>query len=140
LFVKDYVLEPFPIAGGAVEANRNLDIGLNPAWRDAIVHFSIIPRNQQLLTTVAEVQKLYANVYVDVALLDPLSVNSAAYVNEGSYLETMWQNTYWGTNYPRLLEVKHRYDPNNTLWCFPCIESEVFELGPDQKLYYANRS
>lgn len=38
---------------------------------------------------------------------------AGAYANEADYFEPDWQRTFWGENYPRLLEVKRRYDPEN---------------------------
>ena len=34
-----------------------------------------------------------------------------AYVSESNYFEPHWQEAFWGANYPRLLAVKERYDP-----------------------------
>ena len=36
----------------------------------------------------------------------------AAYVGESNYFEPRWQEAFWGANYPRLLAVKERYDPD----------------------------
>jgi hypothetical protein len=38
--------------------------------------------------------------------------NPGAYVSESNYFEQGWQNSYWGSNYPRLSEIKRKYDPN----------------------------
>lgn len=37
----------------------------------------------------------------------------ASYVNEGNFFETNWRDEFWGRNYPRLLDIKRRYDPHN---------------------------
>jgi FAD/FMN-containing dehydrogenase len=42
-----------------------------------------------------------------------MTPNSGSYVNETDYFEPDWQQNFWGTNYPMLLEIKHRYDPTN---------------------------
>jgi hypothetical protein len=136
LFERDYFTEPYCLGGGAVEASKE-DTGLNPAWRKTIMHFSILPPNQGDAKTVPAVQSVYRRVQDDVnASIEKISVASAAYFNEASYLEPEWQKTFWGSNYPRLLEVKRKFDPNNTLWCSPCVGSDVFIVKEDRKLYY----
>jgi hypothetical protein len=37
--------------------------------------------------------------------------------------EPNWQTTFWGANYPALLAIKKLRDPNNVLWCYPCVGS-----------------
>jgi hypothetical protein len=83
LFNRGYVLEPFPIAGGAVARNKHLNMSLNPAWREAIVHMSILPLQQAKLKTTGQVVTSYEQTMRDtMAYLDPFSVRSAAYINE----------------------------------------------------------
>ena len=89
LLQKNYAIEPFNIGGGAVAANRHLDISLNPQWRGAIIHFSILPLNQWSLKTIGEVQKSFEETQKDLfKYVDKLSVGSAVYINEvrGYYL------------------------------------------------------
>jgi FAD/FMN-containing dehydrogenase len=38
--------------------------------------------------------------------------DAGAYVSESDYFQQRWQDAYWGANYPRLLQVKRRYDPD----------------------------
>lgn len=136
LMDKKYILEPFIVGGGAVSKNRNLKVSVNPVWRDAIVHLSILPSGQWGLKTVREVMASYNQTQrYTVDLLDQFSTGQAVYFNEASWMEPNWQTAYFGLNYPRLLEVKRKYDPNNTLWCHPCVGSEVFTRKDDGKLY-----
>jgi hypothetical protein len=97
LMEKGYSVEPFNIGGGAVSTNRKLDIGLNPNWRDAVLHFSILPSGQHSLSTVSQVERSYSETQQDtIKLLDRFSVGSASYVNEVSRFgnETMPLTTY----------------------------------------------
>ncbi|KAF2454444.1 FAD binding domain-containing protein [Lineolata rhizophorae] len=60
------------------------------------------------------------------------SPNSASYINEGDVNEPNWQETYWGDNYPRLLEIKQTWDPNGVFYAksTPGTEDwEVIEYG-----------
>jgi FAD/FMN-containing dehydrogenase len=36
---------------------------------------------------------------------------AGAYVAESDFFESAWQESFWGSNYPRLAAVKRRYDP-----------------------------
>lgn len=47
--------------------------------------------------------------------MDPLrkvAPNAGTYVSESDFFQQRWQDTYWGPNYPKLLQVKERYDPD----------------------------
>lgn len=50
-----------------------------------------------------------------MAQLRAVTPGSGSYVNEADYFEPDWQHSFWGANYPRLLDVKQRYDPANLL-------------------------
>jgi FAD/FMN-containing dehydrogenase len=28
-----------------------------------------------------------------------------------------WQHAFWGANYPRLLDIKRKVDPDDVFWC-----------------------
>lgn len=47
------------------------------------------------------------------APLEAISGPPASYVSETDYFHPRWSEAFWGTNYPRLLAIKRRYDPNN---------------------------
>ncbi|KAF2395841.1 hypothetical protein EJ06DRAFT_256192 [Trichodelitschia bisporula] len=106
-------LLPYGNLGGQVSKNKALDVGVNPAWREASMHLIAIS----------------FNVTNNLRAMDGLSVDSAAYLNEAADVqEKDWKRTFWGPkeHYARLLEVKKKYDPTNTLWCFPCVGADVF--------------
>jgi len=49
------------------------------------------------------------------------------YFNESPYTQggDTWKNAYWGANYPHLLSIKQRYDPNSVFWCHNCVGSDL---------------
>ncbi|KAE8423629.1 hypothetical protein BDV36DRAFT_279148 [Aspergillus pseudocaelatus] len=50
-----------------------------------------------------------------------LTIGGGCYVNEGHYLEPDWEQTFFGSNYDKLLAVKQRYDPTHLFDCWKCV-------------------
>ena len=44
--------------------------------------------------------------------LRALVPNPGSYVSESNYFEAQWRQSYWGINYPRLAQIKAKYDPD----------------------------
>jgi hypothetical protein len=80
-FENNYIVEPFNVAGGAVARNTQ-QMALNPAWRQTVVHMSILPLGQLLSKTVGEVEDFYKTVQKDTEYLDKMSIDSGSYLNE----------------------------------------------------------
>jgi FAD/FMN-containing dehydrogenase len=75
---------------------------------------------------VSEGAEEKAHVTAAMDLIRAATPDSGSYVNETDYFERDWQRSVWGTNYPRLLEIKRRYDPNGLFRCHHCVGSEDF--------------
>jgi len=50
--------------------------------------------------------------------------HSGSYVNETNYFETEWQQAFWGGNYPRLAQIKQKYDPDGLFFAHHGVGSE----------------
>lgn len=50
--------------------------------------------------------------------------DTGCYVSESNYFEKRWQQSYWGSNYPRLAEIKKRYDPDGLFYVHNGVGSE----------------
>jgi hypothetical protein len=78
----------------------------------------------------SEQLNLLTNTYCEA--LRVLAPNSGAYVNEADPNEPNPHQAFWGSNYPRLLEIKRKYDPGDVFWCTPCVGNERWkEVGND---------
>jgi hypothetical protein len=57
-----------------------------------------------------------------------------SYVSESNYFENGWQNSYWGSNYPRLAEIKRKYDPDGLFFVHNGVGSEQWSADGFTKL------
>ncbi|KAF5338748.1 hypothetical protein D9611_013341 [Ephemerocybe angulata] len=105
-----------------------VDNAIHPAWRDA-ASFSISSVNLAAQATWAQKQQAQTQLTNSVdAPLRAASPNGAAYVNEGNLEEPDWQKAYWGSNYPRLLELRKKWDPNGVFYARTTPGTEAWEV------------
>ena len=118
-------------AGASPEAiARGHDTSMNPqlyhAAALAIVAagtpaFPEVP-GRQPNSTEAESKK--AKVTAAMAAIRKSTPDAGAYANEADYFEIDWQRSFWGENYPKLLSIKRKYDPDRMFICHHCVGSE----------------
>lgn len=87
------------------------DTAVLPAWRSTYVH--LIGYN------------VPGKVSVDS--LRTLAPETGAYANEAFAHQPDWKNAMWGKNYPKLSELKTKYDPQGLLWVTPGINADEYE-------------
>lgn len=56
--------------------------------------------------------------------LRAITADDGAYVSESNYFEKDFQRAYWGDNYPRLAEIKKKYDPDGLFFVHNGVGSE----------------
>ncbi|KAK5654328.1 hypothetical protein OQA88_7506 [Cercophora sp. LCS_1] len=95
---------------------------VNPAWRRTYVHATATVNFAALNATAKDEAIAKTHLYAEG--LKELAPNTGAYVNEASKYEENWQQTFWGSNYAKLLELKRKVDPDDVFWCQPCVGSE----------------
>ena len=124
------ILEGHLTAGGKVASNAGkIDSALNPSWRKALGQI-IIPLSWADSTPVATQQQLIQSLTdVQVPLLAAVDPSMGAYTNEANAYEPDWQTVFWGSNYPRLLEVKSKWDPRGLFRCNRCVGSERWDAS-----------
>lgn len=101
---------------------------VNPAWRDVIGYF--ITGAVLNITAPAEYQMEQRRNFTFGPMQEwrDMTPGSGTYLNEGDRLEPNWQWSFYGSFYPRLLEIKQRYDPYNVFYAGTAVGSEFFEV------------
>ena len=113
----------------AIEAAR--DTAMNPAVLDAFALVICAANEQPAYPGVQghEPDAALARTRAEaieraMAELRKLVPQPGSYVSESDYFERSWQQSFWGPNYPRLLAVKRRYDPDGLFFVHHGVGSE----------------
>ena len=100
-------------AGDVVSASRNTAI--NPAVVDAFALAIVASEGPPAYPglrghdpDLAAARRNAGRVGAAMAELKKVVPNTGSYVAESSFFEADWQKSYWGANYPRLLEIKKK--------------------------------
>ena len=67
-----------------------------------------------------------ARVQAAMTALRAAAPDTGAYVNECDYFQPDWQRAFWGRNYPRLADIKRRYDPDGLFFVHHGVGSEAW--------------
>ncbi|KAI0778209.1 FAD-binding domain-containing protein [Trametes elegans] len=111
-----HTLLPFPglnvllVGGGAVARVDPGAMGVNPAWRSALLH-TIFATGWAEGTPVRVINELLDGVKRNMTALRALAPDSGAYFNEASLFEPDPQRAFFGSNAAKLKIIKQRYDP-----------------------------
>ncbi|PVH70851.1 hypothetical protein DL98DRAFT_436236 [Cadophora sp. DSE1049] len=122
------------VSGTMNISKQKVDNALNPAWRDAVVHF-ITSQSWKDSLPSSQVQQIVDDMtYNKLNALHQLAPKSGAYLNEANPFEPGWQWSFFGPNYMRLQQIKNKYDSDGVLWCRQCVGSENWIQGEDCSL------
>lgn len=121
------------LQGAAAEAiERDRATAINPAVFDAAglvivtsaqqCAFPGVPGHEPDMALAAAGARQVGRAMEPIRTLTP---DSGSYPNEADYFEPQWQQSFWGANYPRLLEIKQAHDPANLLRVHHGVGSEA---------------
>jgi FAD/FMN-containing dehydrogenase len=124
--IKNYLLNlpgsiPFiwqNYVGGVAKDVPTDATAVHPAWRKAFAFIDVVnfgTWNGSTATQNSTSTALVANM-TEV-------FGTAAYYNE-AWDEVKWQDSFFGTNYARLLKIKKAVDPKSVFNCRLCVGSE----------------
>jgi FAD/FMN-containing dehydrogenase len=102
----------------------NVDNAVNPAWREALFYV-IVGSGWSDASTPEEIEAANKAITWDSgAKLRSISPGAGSYLNEADISEPNFQQSFWGTNYDRLLQIKNTVDPWDTFWAPTAVGSE----------------
>jgi hypothetical protein len=105
------------------------DTAVNPAWRKTVMHAicaAMWDPSANEATKKAASDKLtfdWMQRWRDV------SPGAGAYMSESDYIEPNFTQAFWGTNYPKALSIKKKYDPRDVFYAQNAVGSEFWEMS-----------
>ena len=105
-----------------------------PQWRDVVSMSSYTLPYE--FTVPFQEMKARQDLITDVILpwIEAVTSGAGAYINEGDFQQRDWQDTFFGSNYERLLAVKREYDPKGLFFAPLAVGSERWEVLKDGRL------
>lgn len=94
-----------------------------PAFRNEAAMIIVI----NAITDTSPAGYAAGNAYFTNSLMGPIrdaSPAGGAYGNEAEISEPNWQQSFWGSNYPRLLQIKKKWDPFELFYVHHGVGSE----------------
>ncbi|THV00475.1 hypothetical protein K435DRAFT_794111 [Dendrothele bispora CBS 962.96] len=81
---------------------------VTPAWRSSIWHVGLHLGTWPYNATVEDIRSQYEFVSNINQMARDITPDSGAYFNEGDVYEPDHEQSFWGDNYPALLEIKRK--------------------------------
>ncbi|PYH91117.1 oxidoreductase [Aspergillus ellipticus CBS 707.79] len=126
----------FHITGTGLAIEPPTDNAVLPAWRDALAH--VIVGSEWNFTSSWDTVydwTLFVTEWMDV--MRGIAPDSGAYMSEGDLLEPNLQEAFYGSNYPRLYELKQQYDPTGLFFALTAVGAEGWEVQTTDPLPYS---
>ena len=73
---------------------------------------------------LAAARRHAATINLAMDALSKVSTHRGSYLSESDFFEPAWQQSFWGSNYPRLAAVKEKYDPSGLFFVHHGVGSE----------------
>ncbi|KAK5662481.1 hypothetical protein OQA88_8392 [Cercophora sp. LCS_1] len=100
---------------------------VNPAWRKTVLHGSYM-ETQPVGISAKEARERDKRVQIYTDAWREVTPGAGSYMNEGDPMEKGWQQSFFGANYGRLLEMKRKWDPWGVFWAQTTVGSEGWEV------------
>ncbi|KAF2266794.1 FAD/FMN-containing isoamyl alcohol oxidase-like protein MreA [Lojkania enalia] len=108
--------------------NPVVDNAIHPKWRNAssFVITNVIMDGTESWEMKKDRERIQTHI-VGKAFREA-GPDGASYVNEGDLNEPNWQTSYWGSNYPKLLKLKKKWDPEGVFYTQTTPGTENWEV------------
>jgi hypothetical protein len=103
-------------------------------WRSAVVMSAyLMPYSDVVPFAAMEARQDFITQTV-MLIVESVTPNAGAYINEADYQQGDWQGVFYGDNYARLLAIKKKLDPKGVFYNGIAVGSEGWKVRIDGRL------
>jgi hypothetical protein len=104
------------------------DTAVNPAWRETLCH--MISGVEWPMYAPVEDQLAARHNFTNVHMQRwrDASPGAGSYLSESDRMEPNFQWSFYGSYYPKLLQLKQNFDAKNVFWAATAVGSEFFQV------------
>lgn len=105
-----------------------------PAWRNTLVHATLTtPWNftAPWAEMIALQDKMTDSIMPQIEAVTP---GSGAYMNEADFRQPNYKEEFFGSNYPKLLSIKNKWDGDYLFYATTSVGSDHWNVGPDGRM------
>ncbi|KAI7785904.1 isoamyl alcohol [Diaporthe eres] len=121
---------PFLVEGSEVGYDTNTST--HPAWYSSLWIYGRLATMAWNSTYEERVEAVVNLTRSSELAEEVIGPGGGAYIHESSVFTKDWQESYWGINYDRLLEIKNKYDPDSLLYCWKCVGFKEESIGSEE--------
>ncbi|KAJ5311992.1 hypothetical protein N7508_002822 [Penicillium antarcticum] len=113
---------------GPAQVPMHMHGSVLPAWRTAYAHVFTLGASVNTTGDASESLKAAADWYE--ANKEPVwrnwAPNTGSYMNEGNPFSSTWKRDFYGENYGKLLAIKRKFDPSESLFVWSGVGSDLW--------------
>lgn len=114
------------------------DNAVLPQWRDAIANCNIVSIWDWNVTWAENLSRKELLVNELIPALENATAGAGTYLNEiDAQWKGDWKTELYAGNYPRLLSIKQKYDPDNVFYAWTAVGSDYYHTDGAGRLCHS---
>lgn len=125
------------LAGSSANYARQVkgpDNAVMPAWRNTITQLQLITNWDSTApwANMEAAQKRMTEEFMPK--IEAITPGSGSYMNEADFRQERWQDVFFGKNFPKLDQIKRKWDPENVFYILKGVGSDKWSVGKDGRM------
>jgi hypothetical protein len=119
--------------GPSLNVSGNPNNAVNPAFRRTLMHAQAYEADAWWDTTsaqksIAEQKARHDRLQSYMDKWKAITPRGGSYHNEGDSQEPDWKQAFYGSHYPKLANIKRKWDPLGVFWAISAVRSDEWEV------------